>query len=104
MSEEEFKEEDEDNQLVMIREKQSPENVDEDQPEEEKITEESLSDASNSLKTTEEDDKIRATEEKELKEKTETESSFTPAVNEWEHLDTVSVADGCFLSDRTCSI
>lgn len=101
MSEEEFKEEDEDNQLVMIREKQSPENVDEDQPEEERITEESLSDAS---KTKEEDDKIRATEEKELKEQTETESSFTPAVNEWVHLDTVSVADGCFLSDRTCSI
>lgn len=104
VSEEEFNEEDKDDQLVMIREKRSPENVDEDRPEEEKITEESLSDASNSVNTKEEDDKIRATEEKELKEQTETESGFTPAVNEWEHLDTVSVADGCFLSDSTCSV
>lgn len=85
----------------MITKKGSPENVDKDRPEEEKITEESLSGVSNSLKTKEEDDKIRVTEEKELKGQTEAESSFTPAVNEWEHLDTVSVMDGCFLSDST---
>jgi len=39
----------------------------------------------------EDDDKKRQTEEKDSKEGTETESSSTPAVNEWEHFDMVSI-------------
>ncbi|XP_040897312.1 DNA repair protein complementing XP-G cells homolog [Toxotes jaculatrix] len=88
VSEEEFEEEDADDSLVMIREKESPADVHEDETKKEENPEESLTEAPVAvLKLQEDDDKQRPNEEKELKEETETESSSTPAVNEWEHLD-----------------
>uniref|UniRef100_A0A3B4WFN8 Excision repair cross-complementation group 5 n=1 Tax=Seriola lalandi dorsalis TaxID=1841481 RepID=A0A3B4WFN8_SERLL len=88
VSEEEFKEEDADDSLIIRREKGAPAEVQGDG------TEESLYEApAADLKSEEEEEEEEddATEgqnqEKELKEATETESGSTPAVNEWEHLD-----------------
>lgn len=97
VSEEEFKREDEDeDQLVMISNEGSPDNIPEDGTKEEEKTETSLPEASSALKLKEEEDKMRQTKEKELKEVTETESSSAPAINEWEHFDVVSMVDGSF--------
>ncbi|XP_022623514.1 DNA repair protein complementing XP-G cells [Seriola dumerili] len=85
VSEEEFKEEDADDSLVIRRGKGSPAEVQGDG------TEESLAEAPAADLKSEEEEEDDATEgqnqEKELKEATETESGSTPAVNEWEHLD-----------------
>lgn len=80
----------------MIGKKGSPDNIHEDGTEKEEKTEESLMEASSGLTLKEEEDKKRQTEETELKEGTETESSSTPAINEWEHFDVVSMVDGYF--------
>lgn len=86
VSEEEFKQEEEDeDQLGMIRNAGSPDDVHEDGTKKEEKTE---------LKLKEEEDRKRQTEETELKEVTETESSSAPEVNEWEHFDVVSVLEG----------
>lgn len=109
VSEEEFKQEDEDDQLVMIGKKGSPDKVREDGTEKEEETEGGLTEASSGLALKEGEDKKRQTEETELKEGTETESSSTPAINEWEHFNVVStVVDGCFFlfffNDLTCCV
>lgn len=95
MSEEEFKEEDADDSLVMIREEGSPDEVHVDGAEMEAKPEEGLSEAPSepaaALKLDDEEDNKRQTEERELKEAAETESSSTPVINEWEHFDAVSV-------------
>ncbi|XP_037650003.1 DNA repair protein complementing XP-G cells [Sebastes umbrosus] len=82
VSDEEFKEEDADDSLVMIGEKE----VRKDETEREEKPEEGLTEApAAALKVEEEEeDKERRTEEKELKDGTETEA---PAINEWEHFD-----------------
>ncbi|XP_035538225.1 DNA repair protein complementing XP-G cells homolog [Morone saxatilis] len=89
VSEEEFKEEDADDSLVMIREEGSPDEVHEDgtMMEEKASFPEAPSAPAAALNLEEEEDKKRQTEEKELKGGTETESSSTPATNEWEHFD-----------------
>lgn len=93
MSEDEVKEQDADDSLVMITEKGSPDEVHEDGTKKEETPEESLSEAPSepdaALKLDEEEDKKRQTEEEEVKEGTETESNSTPAINEWEHFDAV---------------
>lgn len=92
VSEEEFKEEDEDDSLVMIRDEGSPDKL---HKEEEESSSEGPS-SPDAASTLEEDkDKGRQTEEKELKEGAQTESSSTPATNEWEHFDAVSKAVTC---------
>lgn len=95
MSEDEFKEEDADDSLVMIREKGSPDEVRKDGTRKEEKPEESLTEAPSEpaavLELEEEEDKKRQTEERALKEGTETESSSPPAINEWEHFDVVSI-------------
>ncbi len=95
MSEEEFEEEDADDSLVMIREEGSPDEVDEDGAKTEEKPEEGLSEAPSepaaALKLDDEEDNKRQTEERELKEAAETESSSTPAITEWEDFDVVSV-------------
>lgn len=78
----------------MIRNAGSPDNVHEDGTNKEEKTETSFCEPSSALKLKEEDDKKRQTEEKELKEVTETESSSAPEVNEWDHFDVVSVLEG----------
>ncbi|XP_074470758.1 DNA excision repair protein ERCC-5 isoform X2 [Sebastes fasciatus] len=82
VSDEEFKEEDADDSLVMIGEKE----VRKDETEREEKPEEGLTEApAAALKLAEEEeDKERRTEEEELKDGTETEA---PAINEWEHFD-----------------
>lgn len=91
VSEDEFKEEDADDSLVMIREKGSPDEVRKDGTRKEEKPEESLTEAPSEpaavLELEEEEDKKRQTEERALKEGTETESSSPPAINEWEHFD-----------------
>ncbi|KAK2853897.1 hypothetical protein Q5P01_006558 [Channa striata] len=81
VSEDELKEEDADDSLVMVRET-SPAEVQKDETKKNDKTEESSSPA---LRLEEEEETVRPNDENELKE--ETESSSTPAVNEWEHMD-----------------
>lgn len=92
MSEDEFKEEDGDDSPVAIR---SPDEVREDETKKEEKAEESSTAAASSpaaaLKSEEDEDKKTQSEEEELKEGAETGSSPTPAINEWEHFDVVSV-------------
>ncbi|XP_070787257.1 DNA excision repair protein ERCC-5 homolog [Enoplosus armatus] len=89
VSEDEFKEEDADDSPVLIREEGAPDEVRKDGTKKEENPEEGLTEAPSepdaTLKLEGEDDK--KTEEKELKEGTETGSSSTPAINEWEHFD-----------------
>ncbi|XP_076586385.1 DNA excision repair protein ERCC-5 homolog [Chaetodon auriga] len=94
VSEEEFEEEDEDDSLVMIREKGSPDEAREDGTEKEEEPEESSTAAPSSQTAApkgeddgEDEDEKTHTEEEELKGGAETESSSTPAINEWEHFD-----------------
>ncbi|XP_075933807.1 DNA excision repair protein ERCC-5 isoform X2 [Anarhichas minor] len=94
VSDEEFKEESAEDSLVMVGKKGSPGEARKDETKQEEKPEEGLkkppgSPAADSLEEEEEEeeDKKRQTEETELKEGTETESSTTPAINEWEHLD-----------------
>lgn len=87
MSDEELKEEDADDSDVMIGERGSPDEV---RKEEEEKPEKGLAEVlAAASKSEEEEDEKRQTDEKELKEATETESSSTPAINEWEHFDMV---------------
>lgn len=83
MSEEEIEEDDEDDS----------DEVPEDKTKKEEMPEESSAEAPSSpaaASQLEEDDvKKSQTEEKELKERTEIES--TPAINEWEHFDMVNI-------------
>lgn len=77
----------------MMRERGSPAEVHENRTDTEEKPEESLTEApAAALKSVEEEDKDIQNEESELKEGTETESSSTPAVNEWEHLGVVSIS------------
>ncbi|TMS13208.1 hypothetical protein E3U43_018283 [Larimichthys crocea] len=76
VSEEEFKEEDEDDSLVMIRDEGSPDKLHKEE-EESSSEDPSSPDAASTLE--EDKDKGRQTEEKELKEGAQTESSSTPA-------------------------
>ncbi|XP_070820781.1 DNA excision repair protein ERCC-5 homolog [Chaetodon trifascialis] len=90
VSEEEFEEEDEDDSLVMIREKGSPDEVREDGTEREEPEEGSTAAPSSPAaapKGEEDEEEKTQTEEEELKGGAETESSSTPAINEWEHFD-----------------
>lgn len=87
VSEDEFKQEDEADQLVMIKEKWSDDKARENGAEKEE-SEESLTEASSSLN--EEDERKRQTAEEELKEETEKGPSSTPAASEWEKFDVVS--------------
>ncbi|XP_074522009.1 DNA excision repair protein ERCC-5 homolog [Halichoeres trimaculatus] len=90
VSEEEFKEEDEDNSLVMIRKKGSPE---EDVKDELKMEEKpergsvEAQDEPDVVSSEEVEDKKMQSDEEELKEGTEKESMSTPAINEWENID-----------------
>lgn len=84
----------------MIRNAGSPDDVHEDGTKKEEKTETSFCESSSALKLKEEEDKKRQTEEKELKEVTETESSSAPEVNEWEHFDVVSDGMRCFAFGR----
>lgn len=93
VSEEEFKQEDD--QLVIMRNKGSPDDVHKDGTRKGEKTEESSTQASSDSDSKEEEERKTQTEEKELKESTEAESSCTPAANEWEHFDVVSLG-GCF--------
>ncbi|XP_034048515.1 DNA repair protein complementing XP-G cells homolog [Thalassophryne amazonica] len=74
VSEEEFKEEDADDSPTKSR--QSPEDVHENGTKSEEKPEDSLTEDIN-----------KQTEEKDVKEGTQTDSSLTPATNEWEHFD-----------------
>ncbi|KAM9366796.1 DNA excision repair protein ERCC-5 homolog [Symphorus nematophorus] len=89
VSEEEFKEEDEEDSLVMMRVKGSSDEDHQDGTKKEEKPEASLTEAPSGpaavLELDEDDDTKRQTEE--LKEGKETESSSTPAANEWEHFD-----------------
>lgn len=89
VSEEELN--DEENQMATIREMEPPKEVSEDQPEEEKSTDGSLSETKE-----DDDDEIAASEAKEPEEGTEGESSAAPADNEWEDFDAVRRMDRCF--------
>lgn len=103
VSEEEFKQEDD--QLVIMRNKGSPDDVHKDGTRKGEKTEESstqVSSDSDSKEEEEEEERKTQTEEKELKESTEAESSCMPAANEWEHFDVVSLAGGWGLSAVLC--
>ena len=91
MSDEELKEEDADDSVVMIGEKVSPDEVRTEETKQEEKPEEGLTEAPAAASNSEEEeeDEERQSDEKELKEAAETESSSTPAVNEWEHFDVV---------------
>ncbi|KAM3877071.1 DNA excision repair protein ERCC-5 homolog [Diretmus argenteus] len=88
---EELKEENADDSLVKVRGRGSPAEVREDGNKKEGKQEESLTEALSApavaLEDQEEEDKKRQTEEKELMEDTDSDSSSTPATNEWEHID-----------------
>lgn len=88
VSEDEFKEENEDASLVITR-KTSPSGVHKDRTKKEEKPEESVTPVT-ALRLEEEEDKMRQNEETETEEKTE--SSSTPATNEWGHLDMVSIS------------
>ncbi|XP_034535809.1 DNA repair protein complementing XP-G cells [Notolabrus celidotus] len=89
VSDEEIKEEDEDDSVVMIREKASPGEEQEDKSKVEEKLEEGLmkaqSEANAYVTSEEEEEEETPAEEEELKEGAEKES--TPVVNEWEHID-----------------
>ncbi|XP_042348588.1 DNA excision repair protein ERCC-5 [Plectropomus leopardus] len=88
VSEEELKEEDEDDSLVATEEKGSPDEVRKEETEQEEKPGEGLTEAPPAAsKSEEEDNKNTQTGEKESKEGTQTESSSTPAISEWEHFD-----------------
>ncbi|XP_034418122.1 DNA repair protein complementing XP-G cells [Cyclopterus lumpus] len=102
VSDEEFIEEGAEDSLVMVGMKGSPSEGRKEENKQEEKTEDGLKNAPGSPAADseeeeeeddddddddEEEDKKRQTEEKESKEGTETESSSTPAVNEWEHFD-----------------
>lgn len=87
VSEDEVQEENADNSLVSTRET-SPAEVSKDGTKSEEIAEVDVTPVT-ALRLDEEEDKVTSNEEAELEEKTE--SSSTPAANEWEHLDTVRV-------------
>ncbi|XP_044056288.1 DNA excision repair protein ERCC-5 isoform X2 [Siniperca chuatsi] len=91
VSEDEFKDEDADDSLVLNKEKGSSDEGRKDGTKKEEKPEESLTEAPSeqaaALKLQEEEDKKRHNEEKELKEGTEKESCSNPAINEWEHFD-----------------
>ncbi|XP_068163206.1 DNA excision repair protein ERCC-5 homolog isoform X2 [Antennarius striatus] len=92
VSEEEFVEDSKDDSLLLIREKESQDQLHEQEPlKEEKQEEHSIKSPSGpaaALTPEEDEDKKEKTEEEEdLKEGTETESSSTPAVHEWENFD-----------------
>ncbi|KAM7015559.1 DNA excision repair protein ERCC-5 homolog [Tautogolabrus adspersus] len=84
-------EEDEDDSLVMIRENRSPDKAQEVVTKTEDKLVECLTEAQsepNSAETSEEEEEKKSrAEEEELKDEKETESSSTPAINEWEHFD-----------------
>lgn len=91
-------EEQEDEDQLVIRNKGSPDDVREDGTRKGEKTEESSTQASSdseSKEEKEEGERKTQTEEVELKESTEAESSCTPAANEWEHFDVVGLVDGC---------
>lgn len=90
VSEDEFKEDEEDASLVVMEEA-SPTEVHKDATKKEEEPGESVSPTA-ALRLEEDEDKIRQNEETELEE--ETESSSAPAINEWEHLDMVSIFVG----------
>uniref|UniRef100_A0A7N6FB40 Excision repair cross-complementation group 5 n=1 Tax=Anabas testudineus TaxID=64144 RepID=A0A7N6FB40_ANATE len=83
VSEDEFKEDEEDASLVVMEEA-SPTEVHKDATKKEEEPGESVTPTA-ALRLEEDEDKIRQNEETELEE--ETESSSAPAINEWEHLD-----------------
>ncbi|XP_026175531.1 DNA repair protein complementing XP-G cells homolog isoform X2 [Mastacembelus armatus] len=84
--EDEGKQEDAEDSLVIIREKESPGDAWGGGTSEEEKPEESLTETPAAvLKVEEEEDKTRQNEENEMKEGTE--SSSVPRLNEWEHLD-----------------
>ncbi|XP_049900156.1 DNA excision repair protein ERCC-5 homolog [Epinephelus moara] len=87
VSEDEFKEEDADDSLVITGEKGSQDEVRKEENEQEEKPELTEAPAAALKEEEEEEDKKKQTEEKELKEGTEMESSSTPATNEWEHFD-----------------
>lgn len=90
VSEDEFKEEDADDSLVVMR-GTSPAEVQKDGTKKEEKPEEILTPAA-VVRLKEEEEKLRQNEETELKE--EPESSSAPAINEWEHMDIVSISVG----------
>ncbi|XP_028258643.1 DNA repair protein complementing XP-G cells homolog [Parambassis ranga] len=92
VSEEEFKEEEADDSLAVIRERGSSDEVPTDGTMKEEKSEKSLTEAPShstvSSEEEEEEDGRSQNEEDELKKGTEVESTQTsPAINEWEHFD-----------------
>ena len=88
VSEEEFKEEDEDDSIVEIREMERPADVHEEETRKKEEPEESSTEAPAAALESDED-KQRQDEED---ERIETESSSNPAVNEWDHMDMVGIS------------
>ena len=86
VSEEEFKEEDEDDSIVEIQEMERPADVHEDETKKKEEPEESSTEAQAAAL---ESDEERQDEEDERKEP---EASSTPAVNEWDHMDMVGIS------------
>ncbi|XP_068435766.1 DNA excision repair protein ERCC-5 isoform X2 [Clinocottus analis] len=96
VSDEEFIKEDAEDSLVMVGKKGSPDEVCRDENKQEEKPGESLkkalsSPAADSVEEEKDDEEEEEEEEKrqteDSKEGTETESSSTPAINEWEHFD-----------------
>lgn len=96
MSEEEFKEEEADDSLAVIRERGSADEVPTDGSMKEAKSEETLTEVpSHSTVSSEEEkeeDGRSQNEEDELKKETEAKSTQSPAINEWEDFDMVSIS------------
>ncbi|XP_063737124.1 DNA excision repair protein ERCC-5 [Eleginops maclovinus] len=88
VSDEELKEEESDDSLVITGDEGPPEEVNKDGTKQEEESNKGLTEVpAAALQVEDEEEKKRQTEEEELEEGTETESSSTPAINEWEHFD-----------------
>ncbi|KAF3832785.1 hypothetical protein F7725_026450 [Dissostichus mawsoni] len=88
VSDEEFEEEETDDSLVITGDKGPPDEVNKARTKQEEESKKGLTEVpAAALQIEEEEEKKRQSDEEELEEGTETESSSTPAVNEWEHFD-----------------
>lgn len=82
-------------QEAAFPEVESPEEISEDHPADEKTSEGSSSETKQA-----DVDENAASQETEMQEEIEEESSSAPAANEWEDFDAVRKTDGCFLSEK----